>query len=99
MKKFLQYLKESVAELKRVSWPKRDELLRYTGIVLVFTFGFALLFGLADAGLKYLYSSFNEAAAPYRATTSTGTVTTQESPIMPEDIQVSTGSTIPVEVQ
>lgn len=98
MKKFLQYLKDSVAELKRVSWPKRDELIRHTGVVLIFTFGFALIFGLADAGLKTLYNSYNEATAPYRAMNSSGTVT-QQSPITPEDIQVSTGTTIPVNVQ
>ena len=99
MKKFLQYLKDSVAELKRVSWPKKDELVRHTIVVLAFTFGFALLFGLADTGLKYLYNSYNEATAPYRAMNSSGTVTTEQTPILPEDIQISTGATMPVEVE
>lgn len=52
------YLKESVAELKKVAWPTRREALRSTGIVLGFSVVIAAFLGLLDylftLGLNYL---------------------------------------------
>ncbi len=36
MKRFLQYLRNSRAELSRVTWPTREEVVQSTQAVLVF---------------------------------------------------------------
>ncbi|WP_257351157.1 preprotein translocase subunit SecE [Pseudalkalibacillus decolorationis] len=49
-----------VKELKRVSWPKRKELTRYT-ITVVFTVVFVtLFFGLVDQGLSWMIDTLFE---------------------------------------
>ncbi len=52
------YLKESVAELKKVAWPTRQEALRSTGVVVGFSVVIAAFLGLVDylftLGLNYL---------------------------------------------
>ena len=48
------YLKQVVAELRKVIWPNRKEMISYTSVVLVFlVFMVALIFG-ADFGLAKL---------------------------------------------
>lgn len=52
------YLKESVTELRKVSWPTRQEALRSTGIVIAFTAGVSIFLGVIDylftLGLNYV---------------------------------------------
>lgn len=54
-KKFRRKVRETVSELKKVSWPSFGEVCKKTGIVLsvVVIFGI-VLFGL-DVGLYYLF--------------------------------------------
>ncbi|MFA5995519.1 MAG: preprotein translocase subunit SecE [Patescibacteria group bacterium] len=62
MKKFavVQYLKDSVAELKKVTWPTRKEAMNSTLVVVLFSVGIAAFLGIIDfgftAGLNYLIS-------------------------------------------
>ena len=42
------------AELSRVTWPTRSELINYTVIVIVTCIFFATFMGIIDAGLHYL---------------------------------------------
>ncbi len=44
----VRYLKETRAELKKVSWPTRQEALNLTAIVVGFTIFMAALLGLID---------------------------------------------------
>jgi len=45
--RILRYLREVVAELRKVIWPTRNELITYTAVVLVFVaFMVALTSGL-----------------------------------------------------
>lgn len=44
------YIKESVGELKKVSWPKKDEVVSSTWIVILFIIIFAIILGLIDFG-------------------------------------------------
>jgi preprotein translocase subunit SecE len=44
----IRYLRETRAELKKVSWPTRDEALRLTYIVLGVTVAFAVFLGMLD---------------------------------------------------
>jgi preprotein translocase subunit SecE len=46
--KIRAFFEEVRAELKRVSWPKRDELTRSTSVVLIMILATALIIGLLD---------------------------------------------------
>jgi preprotein translocase subunit SecE len=43
------YFRESWEELKRVSWPTREEVIQGTQTVLIFVLGLTALFGILDA--------------------------------------------------
>ncbi len=44
----VRYLKETRAELKKVSWPTRQEALNLTLIVVAFTISMAAFLGIID---------------------------------------------------
>lgn len=48
------YLKQVVAEMRRVIWPNRKQMLTYTSVVLAFLAFMVALVGLADFGLTKL---------------------------------------------
>lgn len=60
MKKIVQFFKESVSELKKVSWPSREEVVSSTKVVVVSVFIFAAILGLVDfllvTGIDKLFS-------------------------------------------
>lgn len=45
------YLKQVVAELRKVIWPNRKQMVTYTSVVLVFLAFMVTLIGVADLGL------------------------------------------------
>ena len=48
MKKIVQFLKESLAELKKVVWPTRDEVMASTKVVIVSVLVIAIALWLVD---------------------------------------------------
>ncbi len=48
----IQYLKETRAELRKVTWPTKDETINLTIVVLVVTIGMAAFLGVLD----YIFS-------------------------------------------
>jgi len=48
------YYRQVVAELRKVIWPTRNELVTYTVVVLVFVVFFMTIVGLLDLGLTKL---------------------------------------------
>ncbi|BBZ37471.1 preprotein translocase subunit SecE [Mycobacterium conspicuum] len=48
------YLKQVVAEMRKVIWPNRKQMLTYTSVVLAFLAFMVALVGLADLGLTKL---------------------------------------------
>ncbi|RFD26256.1 preprotein translocase subunit SecE [Mycobacterium uberis] len=48
------YLKQAVAEMRKVIWPNRKQMLNYTSVVLVFLVFMVALVGFADFGLAKL---------------------------------------------
>jgi preprotein translocase subunit SecE len=48
MKKIIIFFKESFAELKKVTWPSRDEVIASTKVVLISTVIIAVVLGLVD---------------------------------------------------
>ncbi len=49
-----KFLREVVQEMKRVSWPTRKELTRYTWVVLGTVFFIAVFFAVVDFGISSL---------------------------------------------
>jgi len=48
MKKIIQFVKESYAELKKVVWPGRDDVISSVKIVIISTIVIAAVLGLID---------------------------------------------------
>jgi preprotein translocase subunit SecE len=48
------YLKQVVAEMRKVIWPNRKQMITYTSVVLAFLAFMVALVGLADLGLTKL---------------------------------------------
>jgi preprotein translocase subunit SecE len=48
MRKIILFLQESFAELKKVTWPSRDEAMASTKVVLVSVVIIAAILGLVD---------------------------------------------------
>ncbi|MCH5294356.1 MAG: preprotein translocase subunit SecE [Treponema sp.] len=59
MKKFFQFCKECVGELKKVSWPSRAEVLSSVKVVFISTIVVAVVLGLLDwvftQGLRMIF--------------------------------------------
>jgi len=49
-----QFVQETRQELKKVSWPSREELLGSTGVVILMTFLMAAFIGVVDFFLSLL---------------------------------------------
>ncbi|HHX58326.1 MAG TPA: preprotein translocase subunit SecE [Candidatus Moranbacteria bacterium] len=48
MTKLIAYVKESYAELKKVTWPTKEQVMNYTMIVIVTSIIFAVILGVMD---------------------------------------------------
>lgn len=49
MKKLIAFVKDSIAELKKVVWPSREDAISSVQVVIISTIIFALILGLVDA--------------------------------------------------
>ncbi|MDR1095819.1 MAG: preprotein translocase subunit SecE [Spirochaetaceae bacterium] len=49
MKKIVQFVRESVAELKKVVWPSREDVISSVKVVIVSTVLIAVVLGVVDA--------------------------------------------------
>ncbi|WP_432353419.1 preprotein translocase subunit SecE [Sporosarcina sp. A2] len=52
MGKITSFFKNVVTEMRKVSWPKRKDLTRYTIVVIGTVVFMAVYFGLVDLGLS-----------------------------------------------
>ena len=48
MKKLIQFIKESYAELRKVVWPSREDVISSVKVVIISTVIFAAILGLVD---------------------------------------------------
>ncbi|PWB70110.1 preprotein translocase subunit SecE [candidate division GN15 bacterium] len=53
LEKVKKYLKETVAELRKMSWPTREELIGSTIVVVVVSLVVAIFIGIVDRILVY----------------------------------------------
>lgn len=54
--RIVRYLRETRAELAKVTWPTREEALRLTGVVLATMVAFSLFLGVVDYVLSKLFA-------------------------------------------
>lgn len=58
MDKLINYIKASIEEMKKVTWPTRKETYNYTLMVIFISLGVAMFLGLLDViftnGLEFL---------------------------------------------
>ncbi len=52
--RFVQFYRETVAELRKVVWPTRDEAIRLTGIVIAVVVAMSIFLGAIDAILSQI---------------------------------------------
>ena len=59
MRRIVQFIKDSYAELRKVVWPSREEVASSTRLVLVSVILFAIVLGLLDflflSGVELLF--------------------------------------------
>jgi preprotein translocase subunit SecE len=59
MNKIIQFLKDSYAELRKVVWPSREDVVASTKVVIVSTVIMALVLGLVDlilvSGIDFIF--------------------------------------------
>ncbi|MBF2735619.1 MAG: preprotein translocase subunit SecE [Betaproteobacteria bacterium AqS2] len=53
-RRFVVYARESLGELRKVVWPQREEVLKMSGVVIVFVTLVAIFLYLVDALLSWL---------------------------------------------
>jgi len=58
LKKILNFLKESLTELKKVKWPSAEETLQYTLIVIIISLVVAVYLGSLDYIFSYFLRKF-----------------------------------------
>jgi preprotein translocase subunit SecE len=59
MQKIIRFFKDSYAELKKVTWPSRDEVMASTRVVIIAILAVAFALGLVDIillnGITFLF--------------------------------------------
>ncbi len=55
MSKVGQFLRESKAELKKVVWPSRDDVVSSVKVVIISTILIAIILGLLDFGFSQAF--------------------------------------------
>ena len=54
MKKALQFIRESKEELRKVTWPSRDEVTSFTVVVVITVIFMSVFLWIVDTGLMAL---------------------------------------------
>ena len=50
----IQFLREAYSEMKKVSWPSREQTIQYTTLVIAISISVAIFLGILD----YMFGSF-----------------------------------------
>jgi preprotein translocase subunit SecE len=58
MKDVQQFVEDVQAEMKRVTWPDREQLRNATAVILVFCVIIAIIIGLMDTGFSWFVRTF-----------------------------------------
>jgi len=80
IQKIFDYFRSSKNELTKVTWPSRQETIRYSTLVITISLGIAAFFGLLDMGLSRLV---NASLTNKTFTASQSTPAQQQQPVIP----------------
>lgn len=58
--RIINYFREARAELSRVTWSTRQEIIESTQVITVFALAFMVLLGLVDMIFRYLTLAINK---------------------------------------
>jgi len=58
MNKAISFVKESIEELKKVTWPKRDQVINYTMVVVGASIAVAIFLGVLDMIFSAMVEQF-----------------------------------------
>lgn len=58
MQAIIRFFTEAKAELTKVSWPNRQELVRYTILVVIISLAVAIFLGVLDVAFSYLVENY-----------------------------------------
>jgi len=58
MSRLVEFIKESKIELKKVTWPTREETIRYTLTVIIISTALALFLGGLDYLFQFILNNF-----------------------------------------
>ena len=67
----IQFFKDYWSEIKKVSWPTWEELMKHTGMVIVVIVVFAAVTTLIDFGMKSAFEMLPAANAPMPSVSNT----------------------------
>ncbi len=90
--RFVNYLRASKIELEKVAWPSKQEVIRYSGLVIIASFAATVFFGTLDTVLHGAIT----AVIARRTPTTQAPATTPDIEVTPVD--VTTSSSAPVTV-
>lgn len=54
----LKYIKEAQAEIKKVTWPSRQQVMQYTAIVIIISVLSTLILGGLDIFFNHILTNF-----------------------------------------
>lgn len=54
----IQYIKEAQAEIKKVTWPSRQQVMQYTAIVVIISVLSTLILGGLDMFFNHILTNF-----------------------------------------
>ncbi len=60
MAKFKKYLSECKAELKKVTWPTKDQLIHNSIVIIVFIALITAVLSVLDAGFGWVFTKLTE---------------------------------------
>lgn len=58
MNAIIRFFTEAKGELMKVNWPTKEQLIRYTVLVVVISFAVAVFLGALDTLFSYLVENF-----------------------------------------
>lgn len=104
MNPLIAYLKSSKAELEKVTWPSRQDTIRYSTLVITASVIIAVFFGVLDMGLQRIVTlsvSSRTPAAPEQTIPDTGVTAQPDIQVTPVEVESTTPSGEPgnVDVQ
>lgn len=87
IKSITEYVRSSIAELKKVTWPTKEMTIKYTGMVVVVSIAAATFFAVLDFGFSKVVTT--------ALTQKTSAPAAEETPVVP-DLEPDSVETTPV---